>query len=109
MASERIQRQIDRLLDGAEGAFAKRDWTVVRDNALDVIGLDPDNQDALTFLNAAERALSNAGAAAAGTTPAPSASSNIVPTDAQPTSFVHGRYEVKRILGEGGKKKVYLA
>ena len=109
MASERIQRQIDRLLDGAEGAFAKRDWTVVRDNALEVIGLDPDNQDALTFLNAAERALSNAGAAAAGTTPAPSASSNIVPTDAQPTSFVHGRYEVKRILGEGGKKKVYLA
>ncbi len=27
----------------------------------------------------------------------------------QPTSFVGGRYEVKRFLGEGGKKKVYLA
>ncbi len=27
----------------------------------------------------------------------------------QPTSFANGRYEVKRFLGEGGKKKVYLA
>src|SRR5207249_2539758 len=26
-----------------------------------------------------------------------------------PSSFAHGRYEVKRFLGEGGKKKVYLA
>ncbi len=26
----------------------------------------------------------------------------------QPTSFNNGRYEVKRFLGEGGKKKVYL-
>ena len=29
--------------------------------------------------------------------------------EAQPTSFVGGRYIVKRFLGEGGKKKVYLA
>ncbi len=43
MASERDQRQIDRLLDGAEEAFAQRNWTVVRDNAQDVIGLDPEN------------------------------------------------------------------
>ena len=57
MASERVQRQIDRLLDEAEEAFAKRDWQVVRDNARDVIGLDPANQDALTFFNAAEQAL----------------------------------------------------
>jgi tetratricopeptide (TPR) repeat protein len=27
----------------------------------------------------------------------------------QPTSFAGGRYEVKKFLGEGGKKKVYLA
>ena len=25
------------------------------------------------------------------------------------TSFANGRYQVKRVLGEGGKKKVYLA
>ena len=27
---------------------------------------------------------------------------------AGPSSFVNGRYEVKKLLGEGGKKKVYL-
>ncbi len=26
-----------------------------------------------------------------------------------PTSFANGRYQVKKFLGEGGKKKVYLA
>jgi len=31
------------------------------------------------------------------------------PSSTQPTSFVNGRYQVKRFLGEGGKKKVYLS
>jgi len=31
------------------------------------------------------------------------------PTAPQPTSFAEGRYQVKKLLGEGGKKKVYLA
>ena len=31
------------------------------------------------------------------------------PAPTVPDSFVAGRYEVKRFLGEGGKKKVYLA
>ncbi|OGP50626.1 MAG: hypothetical protein A2Y79_07000 [Deltaproteobacteria bacterium RBG_13_43_22] len=30
-------------------------------------------------------------------------------TESQPTSFANGRYQVKKFLGEGGKKKVYLA
>jgi tetratricopeptide (TPR) repeat protein len=30
-------------------------------------------------------------------------------TSPEPTSFVGGRYQVKKFLGEGGKKKVYLA
>jgi tetratricopeptide (TPR) repeat protein len=30
------------------------------------------------------------------------------PPSAEPTSFVNGRYQVKKFLGEGGKKKVYL-
>ena len=42
-------------------------------------------------------------------TPAQSANSNILPTDTLPTSFANGGYQVKRFLGEGGKKKVYLA
>jgi len=32
-----------------------------------------------------------------------------VPPSPEPTSFAGGRYQVKRFLGEGGKKKVYLA
>jgi serine/threonine protein kinase/tetratricopeptide (TPR) repeat protein len=30
------------------------------------------------------------------------------PPSPQPTSFADGRYQVKKLLGEGGKKKVYL-
>jgi tetratricopeptide (TPR) repeat protein len=30
------------------------------------------------------------------------------PTSPEPTSFAGGRYQVKKLLGEGGKKKVYL-
>ncbi len=32
-----------------------------------------------------------------------------VPPSVEPTSFANGRYRVKKFLGEGGKKKVYLA
>ena len=45
-----------------------------------------------------------ASAPAATARPAPS-----VPVTELPTSFAAGRYQVKRFLGEGGKKKVYLA
>ena len=31
------------------------------------------------------------------------------PPTPQPTTFANGRYQVKKFLGEGGKKKVYLA
>jgi tetratricopeptide (TPR) repeat protein len=31
------------------------------------------------------------------------------PAQTEPTSFTNGRYQVKKKLGEGGKKKVYLA
>ncbi len=40
------------------------------------------------------------------TTPAPATSAA---PPAQPTSFASGRYQVQKFLGEGGKKKVYLA
>ena len=57
MASERIQRQIDRLLDEAEEAITSQDWTTVGDRARSVLRLDPGNQDALFYLAAAERDL----------------------------------------------------
>jgi len=56
MASERIQRQIDRLLDEAEDAVTQGDWAVVSDRAGKVLALSPENQDTLTYL-AAEQVL----------------------------------------------------
>ena len=57
MPSERIQRQIDLLLDQAEEAIASQDWTTVGDCARSALRLDPENQDALGYLAAAERDL----------------------------------------------------
>ena len=105
MAGDRIQRQVDRLLDEAESAIAQRDWATVRDRAHDALALDPENNEASRFLSAAERALGQL--TPTGTLEPPIASPRT--PSAEPTSFAGGRYEVKRLLGEGGKKRVYLA
>jgi hypothetical protein len=109
VTSERVQRQIDRLLDEAEAAIAGSDWPRVRDRATNALALDPENQDAKSYLAAADRASQPATSsredALAGTpVPAPAAA-----TAVQPASFANGRYTVRRFLGEGGKKRVYLA
>ena len=57
MPSERIQRQIDALLDEAEAAIKLSDWVLVRDRAQNALALDPENGDAQGYLNASERAL----------------------------------------------------
>ena len=105
MASERLKGQIDRLLDEAEQGFVSRDWAAVRRCAQDVLAFDPDNPDAIGLLAGAERAL--------GTEIAITGISPGIPTSpasqAHPTSFANGRYQVQKFLGEGGKKKVYLA
>ena len=103
MASERIRRQIDRLLDEAEQAVVLRDWSAVRQHAQDALVLDPENSDALALLAAAERGVASPNPGA----PTPIAA--VAPAPSQPTAFVSGRYAVRRFLGEGGKKKVYLA
>ncbi|MBI5948988.1 MAG: protein kinase [Chloroflexi bacterium] len=104
MVSERIQRRIDALLDEAEEAFAQRDWARLRDLADDVLKLDPENADALVFGDAAIKGLDvpTAGATGAGTVPQPA-------QPPLPTSFAGGRYAVRRFLGEGGRKRVFLA
>ncbi len=113
MASERVQRRIDRLLDQIEEAIEQRDWSHVRELAQDAIALDRDNNDAQAFLDAAEQRLSASGPAhpneGVQSTPVSSSPSPATHVADQPTSFANGRYEVKRFLGEGGKKKVYLA
>jgi hypothetical protein len=97
MPSERVQRQIDALLDEAEAATKQSNWALVRDRAQNALALDPENADARTYLAAADRA--------PGGPPIP----NLQPLAAHPRSFCDGRYRVHRFLGEGGKKRGYLA
>ena len=57
MATERIQRQIDRLLDEAEQALSQEDWDRLSRLSERVLLLDPDNEDALAFIQIRQRAL----------------------------------------------------
>ena len=102
----RLQRQIERLLDEADLAITGEDWSTVSSRARSVLAIDPENAEGLAYLATADRALG-------GSVPQPTTSSApsapiLAPTP-EPTSFSNGRYQVKRFLGEGGKKKVYLA
>ena len=101
MASERIQRRIERLLDQIDQAEAQGDWQSVHSLAQDVLEVDPENGEAAAYLRSAERRLG----------PAPQGADILRPSSDvnQPTSFADGRYQVQKFLGEGGKKKVYLA
>ena len=55
MASDRLQRQIDRLLDEAEEAIPGQEWATVGDRTHSVLRLDPENSDALSYLAAANQ------------------------------------------------------
>jgi len=99
-------RRIDRLLDRIDAAESEQLWDQVRTLSLDVLDVDAENDEASAYLRAAERRLDSDGfeesSAATATTGA------LAPSDT-PSSFDNGRYEVKSLLGEGGKKRVYLA
>src|SRR6187455_1909058 len=90
--SERVQRQIDRLLDEADQAMARLDWQMVRERALAVLTADPENADGKDYLAMAER-----GSPATASSSAES-SLNEGKTS-QPVSFANGRYTVTRFLG----------
>ena len=102
MASDRLQRQIERLLDEADQAITGEDWSTVSSRARSVLAIDPENTEGLAYLATADRAL---GASA----PQPPTQSTLSPPMAaptpEPTSIANGRYQVKRFLGEGAKKK----
>ena len=57
MASDRVQRQLDRLLDEAEEAITNDDWATVSSRAKAVLAIDPENGDGQAYLAASERAL----------------------------------------------------
>ena len=129
MPSERIQRRIDALLDEADAAISEGAWPAVAEKARAVLAIDPANEDATAFLAMAD---ANAGAAPATRRTAVSVeqparsvieaaaivermesggdTSEATPTaEEEPESFAGGRYRVLRFLGEGGKKRVFLA
>jgi hypothetical protein len=105
MPSERLQRQIDLLLDEASAAMSAGRWPAVAEKARAVLAIDEANEDAAAFLKMAS---ANLGPAAPTEAPPATATAAALPTE-QPSSFAGGRYEVRRFLGEGGKKRVYLA
>ncbi|MCH8116204.1 MAG: serine/threonine protein kinase, partial [Chloroflexi bacterium] len=111
MPSERVQRRIDRLLDQAEEAADSRDWKSVLGSVAGVLALDAENEDALAFREMAEKASeSEPSDSQPAIAPSGSATTNGAATTGEiPSSFADGRYTVTRLLGEGGKKKVYLA
>ena len=109
MASERVQRTIESLLDEAEQAVGRSEWSSVKDGAQNVLAFDPDNQDAAYFLAAAIRALGGSADSPSNEPSTTSTQPPITTTPVQPAPFANGRYQFQRFLGEGGKKKVYLA
>src|SRR5688572_7173598 len=104
MTSERMRRRLDALLDEADEAVARSDWVMVAEKSRAVLALEPQNADALGFLRMAE---ANRSGTSVPATEAPASARP--PTVEHPASFVAGRYAVRRFLGEGGKKRVYLA
>jgi tetratricopeptide (TPR) repeat protein len=120
MPSERIQRRIDALLDEADTAVSDGDWQRALERAEAALAFDPASGDAAEYRAAALRMLEGAtesssaapavpsDAPSAGATPALAPSERDAPPES-PESFAGGRYKVLRFLGEGGKKRVFLA
>ena len=52
MASERIQRRLERLLDQIDDAESQGNWESVRQLAQDVLGIDANNIEAIAYLEA---------------------------------------------------------
>jgi diguanylate cyclase (GGDEF)-like protein len=98
LPSERIQRRVEQLLDEADAAAAALDWARVGALCDGVLRLDPGNPDALAYLEASNR-----------DTRAPVESRREAEPVPAAGSFAGGRYVVTRFLGEGARKRVYLA
>ncbi len=107
MASERIQRRIEALLDEADEAVTRGEWQAVAEKARAVLAIEASNEDANAFL--AMAGANPGGIASSGHAIPDRASTASGPSTAVPESFAGGRYEVRRFLGEGGKKRVFLA
>ena len=112
MLSERLQRQVDQLMDRAEQSAASDDWSQVREICARVLAIDPENADARGFALMAA-ATPDAAAAVLPDTSGADIGAFVAEIEAPalqlPDSYVEGRYQVRGFLGEGGRKQVYLA
>jgi hypothetical protein len=119
MPSERLQRRIDDLLDQTEEAVKATEWSRTQELTAGILEVDPDNEDALSFRRMAEASQRESGSAAPSSTPGAAAATTSTPakpsstetasTPDAPDAFAGGRYQVSKFLGEGGKKRVFLA
>ena len=110
MVSERLQQQIDRLLDEIGEAVARRDWETVGVLSKDRLALDPDHADGKASVAAAEwRRADSDTAHPSQAMASPHRHQAPATTEAHPTPFSNGRYQVMEFLGEGGRKRVYKA
>jgi hypothetical protein len=100
LPSERIQRQINRLLDESDRAFGARDWALLKAHALDVLKLDSSSDDGRMFLEAAEQGLKEDGELGQGQESHLVESTSEPSVEEIPKSFSAGRYEVRKFLGE---------
>ena len=57
MQSERVLRLIGVLLEDIEADIRRSDWSTVREHCESILALDPENENAKTYLSAAERRL----------------------------------------------------
>jgi uncharacterized membrane protein YhaH (DUF805 family) len=72
MLSDRVQRQIDRLLDEADQAIALRCWEELRATCETLLSLDPDNADAARYLILANDSLAKDVVSDSSPSPSPS-------------------------------------
>ncbi len=88
MASDRVQRQIERILDEAEKASAENNREVLHERAQHVLTFDPNNPDGLVLLAAAKRALGLTGSSspAPWVPTAPPTAAPTTPTNQPPPS-----------------------
>ena len=97
MASERIQRRIDSLLDQAEEVADCKDWREVRELAQRALTLDAENEDASAIFEMAAGELSplvpSVPSSEVSAAPVEPPSQPTVPDHAAPDSFASGRYD----------------
>ena len=89
MASDRIIRRIERLLDQIEHEADEQDWQRVTGLAQEVLGFDPENVDAKAFLRVAEERVSSSVAPPAQSSAQPAGASTVsaIISAGQPTSL----------------------